>query len=321
MASKDLDTGVVDPSREIVESESELKEEVQRLKIHMAEMYQYWIRGHPPPLFPTNYTENPAAIPPLSQAQVPTTVDLSPQHAPGFTLYHNYPGTSSQTFHAPPAKTTAYPTPTSARTFVAPPQATLHQSSSENVLKVPDAQHYAPEPIFKVLDPYSYTPHLESPDETKKPAKTVEQDEISRKVKILEQSLRNMRGIGSKDPVAHLRGYCNKMRGASGKGELLMAYFNPSLSGAALEWYVRQDDSRWYTWDDMAHAFARHFQYNIEIVPDRMSLTKMEKRPMKALGNIGSDGENKLPESILQWKKLRWLSTFFKLKSLLTLGI
>nr|XP_009775132.1 PREDICTED: uncharacterized protein LOC104225067 [Nicotiana sylvestris] len=83
---------------------------------------------------------------------------------------------------------------------------------------------------------------------------------------------------GHGDPVAHLRGFCSKMRGASRKYELLIAYFSQSLSAAALEWYSPQDHSRWYTWDDLAQAFARHFQYNIEIVPDRLSLTKIEKK-------------------------------------------
>nr|XP_016509919.1 PREDICTED: uncharacterized protein LOC107827336 [Nicotiana tabacum] len=180
MASKELVTGVVDPSREIVESESVLKEEVQRLKQQMTEMYQAWIRRHPPLSFPTNYIENPTTIPLLSEAQIPTTVDLSPQHAPDFTPYHNYPSTSSQPLHAPPAKTTSYPTPLTTHVFVAPPQATIHRSSSEPAFKVPDAQYYAPEPTFKVSDPYCYSPHFEPPVETEKPAKNVEQDDISR---------------------------------------------------------------------------------------------------------------------------------------------
>ncbi|XP_070055413.1 uncharacterized protein [Nicotiana tomentosiformis] len=311
MTSKESDTGVIDPPREIVESESELKEEVHRLKHQMAEMYQAWIRGHPPPSFPANYTENPAFIPPLEQAQNPTTVDLSLQHAPGFTPFHHYPGTSSQTFHAPPAKTTAYPAPTSAPVFVAPPRATFHRSSSEPAFQALDTQYYAPEPTFKVTAPYSYTPHFEPPVETEKPSRNVEQDEIFRKVKSLEQSLKNMQGIGSQvsvaykdlclfpdvqllvgfkmpkfdlydghgDLVAHLRGFCSKMRGAGGKDELLMAYFCQSLSGATLEWYTRQNASRWYTWDDLAQAFARHFQYNIDIIPDRLSLTKNPEAP------------------------------------------
>ncbi|XP_070040406.1 uncharacterized protein [Nicotiana tomentosiformis] len=262
MTSKESDTGVVDPLREIVESESELKEEVHRLKHQMVEMYQAWIRGHPPPSFPANYTKNPAFIPPLTQAQNPTTVDLSPQHAPGFTPFHHYPGTSSQTFHAPPAKTTVYPAPTSAPIYVAPPRAILHRSSIEPVFQAPDTQYYAPEPTFQLTDPYSYTPHFEPPIETEKPSRNVEQDEIFRKVKSLEQSLKNMKGIGCQvsvaykdlcllpdvqlpagfkmpkfdlydghgDPVAHLRGFCTKMRGAGGKDELLMAYFSQSKS-------------------------------------------------------------------------------------------
>ncbi|XP_070044909.1 uncharacterized protein [Nicotiana tomentosiformis] len=319
MTSKESDTGVVDPPREIVESESELKEEVYKLKHQMAEMYQAWVRGHPPPSFPANYPENPTFIPPLSQAQDPITIDLSPQHAPGFTPYHHYPGTSSQTFHAPLAKTTAYPAPTSAPVFVAPPRATLHRSSSEPAFQAPDTQYYVLKPTFKVTDPYSHAPHFKPPVETEKPSQNVEQDEMFRKVKSLEQSLKNMQGIGSqvsvaykdlclfsdvqlpagfkmpkfdpydghRDPVAHLRGFCSNMRGAGGKDELLMAYFSQSLSGAALEWYTHQDTSRWYTWDDLAQAFARHFQYNLDIVPDRLSLTKVEKRPNESFREYG----------------------------------
>ncbi|XP_070049699.1 uncharacterized protein [Nicotiana tomentosiformis] len=278
MTSKELDTGVVDPPREIVESESELKEEVYRLKHQMAEMYQAWVRGHPPPSFPANYPENPAFIPPLSQAQDPITIDLSPQHAPGFTPYRHYPGTSSQTFHTPPAKTTAYPAPTSAPVFVAPPRATLHRSSSEPVFQAPDTQYYVPEPTFKVADPYSHAPRFEPLVKTEKPSRNVEQDEMFRKVKSLEQSLKNMQGIGSQvsvaykdlclfpdvqlpagfkmpkfdpydghgDPAVHLRGFCSNMRGANGKDELLMAYFSQSLSGAALECTIsRYKDPRY----------------------------------------------------------------------------
>ena len=92
-----------------------------------------------------------------------------------------------------------------------------------------------------------------------------------RKVKSLEQSFRNMHGLGSKvsvsykdlcpfpdvqlpagfkmpkfdlyegngDHMAHLRGFCSKMRGKGGKDELLIAYFGQDLSGSALEWYTR----------------------------------------------------------------------------------
>ncbi|XP_075076479.1 uncharacterized protein LOC142163124 [Nicotiana tabacum] len=162
-------------------------------------------------------------------------------------------------------------------------------------------------------------PHFELPVKTERPPKNTEQEDIFRKVKILDQSLRNMQGLGVQvsvdykdlclfpnvqllvrfkmpmfdlydghgDPVTHLRGFCSKMRGASRNDELLMAYFSQSLSGATLEWYTRQDNNRWYTWDYLAQDFARHFQYNVEIVPDRLSLTKIEKKPNESFREYG----------------------------------
>ncbi|XP_070025217.1 uncharacterized protein [Nicotiana sylvestris] len=140
-----------------------------------------------------------------------------------------------------------------------------------------------------------------------------------RKVKSLEQSFRDMWGLGGQvsvaykdiclfpdvqllagfkmpkfdlydghdDPITHLRGFCSKMRGAGGKDELLMAYFSQSLSGSALEWYTQQDHGRWYTWDDLAQAFACYFQYNLEVIPDRLSLTKLEKKHSKSFREYG----------------------------------
>ncbi|XP_070014861.1 uncharacterized protein [Nicotiana sylvestris] len=155
--------------------------------------------------------------------------------------------------------------------------------------------------------------------EAEKPPKNPEQEEMFRKVKSLEKSFRNMQGLGGQvsmaykdlclfpevqlpagfkmpkfdlydghgDPVMQLRGFCSKMRGAGGRDELLMAYFSQSLSGSALEWYTRQDHSRWYTWDDLAQTFACHFHYNLEIVPDRLSLTKIEKKPEESFREYG----------------------------------
>ncbi|XP_070041209.1 uncharacterized protein [Nicotiana tomentosiformis] len=115
-----------------------------------------------------------------------------------------------------------------------------------------------------------------------------EQEKMVRKMKSLEQSLKNMQGLsgqksvsysnlcmfphvhlpvgfkmpkfetynGHGDPIAHLKRYYNQLRGG-GKEELLMAYFGESLTGIASEW---------------------HFQYNIDIAPDRNSLTNFKKK-------------------------------------------
>ncbi|XP_070049136.1 uncharacterized protein [Nicotiana tomentosiformis] len=136
MTSKESDTGVVDPPREIVKSESELKEEVHRLKHQMAEMYQAWIKGHPPPSFTANYTENPAFIPPLAQAQNPTTVDLSPQHAlgrgprgspPQYTQPRPQPQAYTQ---APYNPSQHYFPPQDPQYSVRPPQYHVHHAQS-----------------------------------------------------------------------------------------------------------------------------------------------------------------------------------------------
>nr|XP_009794367.1 PREDICTED: uncharacterized protein LOC104241146 [Nicotiana sylvestris] len=39
-----------------------------------------------------------------------------------------------------------------------------------------------------------------------------------------------------------------------------------------------QDMSRWHIWDDMARHFVRQFQYNIDINPDRNSLSNLKKK-------------------------------------------
>ncbi|XP_070010762.1 uncharacterized protein [Nicotiana sylvestris] len=93
---------------------------------------------------------------------------------------------------------------------------------------------------------------------------------MARKIKSLEQSLKNMQGPsgqksvsysdlcifprvhlpdgfmmpkfekynGHGDPVAHLKRYYNQFRGFGGNEELLMAYFGESLIGIASEWYI-----------------------------------------------------------------------------------
>ncbi|XP_070045044.1 uncharacterized protein [Nicotiana tomentosiformis] len=88
---------------------------------------------------------------------------------------------------------------------------------------------------------------------------------------------------GHGDPIAHLKRYCNQLRGAGRNEELLVAYFGESLTGVASEWFIDQDTSHWHVWDDMAWAFVRQFQYNIDIAPDRNSLSNLKKKPTESL--------------------------------------
>ncbi|KAK4724090.1 hypothetical protein R3W88_026869 [Solanum pinnatisectum] len=83
---------------------------------------------------------------------------------------------------------------------------------------------------------------------------------------------------GHGDPVAHLKRYCNQLRGAGSKEELFMAYFGEILMGIAIEWFIDQDTYNCHTWDDLARCFVQQFKYNIDIVPDRTSLANIRKK-------------------------------------------
>ncbi|XP_070043630.1 uncharacterized protein [Nicotiana tomentosiformis] len=61
-----------------------------------------------------------------------------------------------------------------------------------------------------------------------------------------------------------------------------MAYFGESLTGVASEWFMDQETSHWHVWDDMAQAFVKQFQYNIDITPDRNSLSNLKKKPTES---------------------------------------
>ncbi|KAM3322815.1 hypothetical protein P3S67_003966 [Capsicum chacoense] len=163
---------------------------------------------------------------------------------------------------------------------------------------------------FKPQNPHYHAHQHDSPIVIEKIIKNEEQEEMDRKIRSLEQSMRSMQGLGGPksvsykdlcmfsdvhlpmgfkmpkfdkyegygDPVAHLRRYCNQLRGVGGKKELLIAYFGESLSSLASEWFVDKDIDKWSSWDDLANKFVQKFQYNVEMIPDEKSLTNMKKK-------------------------------------------
>ncbi|XP_070048905.1 uncharacterized protein [Nicotiana tomentosiformis] len=140
------------------------------------------------------------------------------------------------------------------------------------------------------------------------------QEKMTQRVNSLEHQLKNMQGLagqksiafkdlcmfpdvhlplslkipkfekydGHDDPIAQLKRYCNQLIGAGRNEELLMAYFGESLTGVASKWFMDQDTSCWYVWDDMARAFFKQFQYNIDIAPNRNSLSNLKKKPTES---------------------------------------
>jgi len=76
--------------------------------------------------------------------------------------------------------------------------------------------------------------------------------------------------------MTHLKSYCNKMVEVVHDEKLLMHLFQDSLSGAALSWYMRLDNAKIHKWKDLVDAFVKQYKYNMDIAPDRTSLSNLE---------------------------------------------
>jgi len=91
--------------------------------------------------------------------------------------------------------------------------------------------------------------------------------------------------------MTYLKSYCNKMAEVVHDEKLLMHFFQDSLSGVALSWYMRFDNIKICKWKDLMDAFVRQYKYNMDIAPDKTSLSNLEKTTRKAWGNIPKGGE------------------------------
>ncbi|XP_019253961.1 PREDICTED: uncharacterized protein LOC109232660 [Nicotiana attenuata] len=146
--------------------------------------------------------------------------------------------------------------------------------------------------------------------EAEKEARAVDDEIINRKLKSLEDAMRGLRGFGtnqsvkyvelcafpevelpagykipkfekfdgSGNPFFHLKLYCENLIGVGQNEGIRIKLFNQSLSGKALEWYSKQDVTKWHTWDDLANAFVDHYKFHVEIAPDRISITELKKK-------------------------------------------
>ncbi|GAU30309.1 hypothetical protein TSUD_385300 [Trifolium subterraneum] len=89
---------------------------------------------------------------------------------------------------------------------------------------------------------------------------------------------------GSTCPKAHLIMYARKMSTQSSNDKLLIHYFQDSLTGAALRWYMDLDRANVSSFNDLASAFIRQYNYNSYLAPDRdelRALTQKERESFK----------------------------------------
>jgi hypothetical protein len=88
---------------------------------------------------------------------------------------------------------------------------------------------------------------------------------------------------GTQCPITHLKAYCNKMAEVVEDEKLLIHFFQDSLSGTALTWYMRLDNTKVKKWKDLVDAFMRQYKFNINVGPDRLSLQAMKKNNKESI--------------------------------------
>jgi hypothetical protein len=64
--------------------------------------------------------------------------------------------------------------------------------------------------------------------------------------------------------------------------KLLMHFFQDSLSGASLEWYMQLEHTHIRTWRELDEAFLKHYQYNSDMAPKRTQLQSLAQKPYES---------------------------------------
>ena len=76
-------------------------------------------------------------------------------------------------------------------------------------------------------------------------------------------------------PKMHLRSYVRKIQPHTADRKLLVLFFQESLSGTQLEWFYQLEGNNIHTWEDLAAAFYRQYQYNADLAPTHVQLQGM----------------------------------------------
>ncbi|XP_058726198.1 uncharacterized protein LOC131597523 [Vicia villosa] len=94
---------------------------------------------------------------------------------------------------------------------------------------------------------------------------------------------------GSSCPQCRLTMYCRKMATHTDDDKLLIHYFQDSLTGAALKWYMGLDSTHISSFDDLVEAFIRQYKYNVDMAPDRDQLRAMAQKEKESFKDAPTD--------------------------------
>ena len=83
---------------------------------------------------------------------------------------------------------------------------------------------------------------------------------------------------GNTCPRNHLVMYVRKMSAYSNDQDLLIHFFQESLTGVAIRWYMDLDNTKIRTFHDLGEAFVQQYKYNLDLAPDRDQLRAMAQK-------------------------------------------
>ena len=72
---------------------------------------------------------------------------------------------------------------------------------------------------------------------------------------------------GTSFSETHLCSYCCKMAAYAENELLLMHFFQDSLTGEFLDWYMKLERTYVSTWGELADAFLKHYHYDTSMAP------------------------------------------------------
>ncbi|TMW81264.1 hypothetical protein EJD97_010805, partial [Solanum chilense] len=227
--------------------------------------------GRPPLHFPPSNAEQVQNI--LSNpTQNPPTINLTtpnPHHATSCQAPEHPQNTNLQILHLPQNQTSNFPPKLSSHSntqnpsIVAPiPQKTTFQTPTSNELyancseldhcKEQEREWRSKEEVVKVNMKEEITKAM------KELQYISEVDGLSYKDLCIHPNLDLPQGFkvpkfvtfnGTRNPLAHLKVYCDQLVGVCKNEALLMRLFSRSLSGEALEWLTSQELKQWKSWN------------------------------------------------------------------------
>lgn len=80
---------------------------------------------------------------------------------------------------------------------------------------------------------------------------------------------------GNTCPISYLVMYSSKMSTQTDNDQLLIPYFQDSLTSTALWWYIGLDSTSVHTFNDLGEAFLKQYKYNVDMAHDRDQLRLM----------------------------------------------